>query len=81
MINPETYLKAAETVFLYQRAACNAIYEHSRYRAEPVFFEHFFKPEDIGILWFGHNFDEKEQNERATALLLMYEIAKDMETK
>lgn len=91
MINPKIYLKAAVEASEYMSPACGAIYMVLRkyLKKETVSFTEnkeyelfriFFMPKDQtkNGYWFGNIFDSDNQNDRITALLLMHEIAKDL---
>ena len=94
MIDPKVYFEAAIRAFEDRNPACYAInvsreaYRNGMdyYRAiseESNLFKHFFKPIESHYepYWFGDSLSEEEQEHRTTALLLMYEMAKDMEQK
>lgn len=89
MINPEIYLKAAVEVSARMTTACGAIGRAASLSIQPEdnemppeldLFGTFFRPDTAGSfgLWFGMPYEDGNQEDRVTALLLMYEIAKDM---
>ena len=88
MIRPKIYLEASIKVLEDNECACSAILscklpatEYRMHESKEVdLFAHLFRPEDKSShnFWFGVRLYGEEQEDRATALLLMYEIAKDI---